>query len=364
MFGWSSLRMPNSRSPGRTSQGGAYSGWYTSGMPSRAEDFYRALEKLSEVERTSRVEGWISHGQTEDEFLDFKTGKGNTDKHKETWSKLLSAFANTEGGVLVWGLSARTPKQPDAFGRRLDRVDAMTPVDDPSVLEQTLKDVQLAATIEPVRGVEFLRVPASSAFGGPRKGYLLCLVPEGNNKPYRAELESGRQYWQRVGGNSVVLSHTLLRSLFYPQRHVSFQVTANLAGTNKIGFHLHNVGMSSAENVAVRLKYPNAKMQHQNAHGWQVIKVTGEAAGSNVATWERQGSIHPQQDVPLFTITVKEGQAGLEPVFLDVLVHSKDNLPVGFVFIPCLPTPGQTLKYAPSIKGGAPSHELLDRKPA
>src|SRR6266446_2165588 len=101
---------------------------YTSAMPSRAEDFYRALEKLSETERTTLVESWVSHGQTEDEFLDFKTGKGNTDNHKGTWSKLLSAFANTEGGVLVWGVDARTPKQPDTFGRRLDRVEAMTPV--------------------------------------------------------------------------------------------------------------------------------------------------------------------------------------------------------------------------------------------
>jgi hypothetical protein len=315
-------------------------------MSSRAEDFYRGVENLSEPERTARIEGWISCGQTEDEFLDFKTGRGDVDDHKATWSKLLSAFANTEGGVLVWGVDARTPKRPDAFGRRLDKVEAMTPVDDPSVLEQTLKDVRLAATIEPVRGVEFLRVPATPALGGPSKGYLLCLVPEGNNKPYRAELDSSRQYWQRVGGNSVILSHALLRSLFYPRRHVSFRVAADLAGTNQIGFHLHNVGMSSAENVAVRLKYPNTKIQHQNAHGWQPIKVIGDAAGCNVATWERQGSIHPQQDVPLFTITIRERQVGFEPVSLDVLVHSKDNPPVNFsVMIPRAPMPGETLTY-------------------
>lgn len=124
----------------------------------------------------------MGKGQTEGEYLDFKTGKGEPQGHNEAWSKALSAFANTEGGVLVWGVDARKPKTPDTMGRRLDKVEAMTPVDDPLKLRELLKDCLRDATIEPVRGVEYLTVTASPSHG-PGKGYLIYLIPEGANKP-------------------------------------------------------------------------------------------------------------------------------------------------------------------------------------
>jgi len=44
----------------------------------------------------------------EEEWLDFKGAAATPpDKIKEIWSKALAGFANTEGGVLVWGIDAR-----------------------------------------------------------------------------------------------------------------------------------------------------------------------------------------------------------------------------------------------------------------
>jgi hypothetical protein len=86
----------------------------------------------------------------------------------------------------------------------------------PEVLAETLKDVMLQAVIDPVQGVRIEHYPATSANGG----FVACLIPEGNHKPYRAQLDGGsEQYYQRIGDSIVFIPHSLLRSLFYPTQN-------------------------------------------------------------------------------------------------------------------------------------------------
>jgi hypothetical protein len=43
----------------------------------------------------------------ESDWLDFKTGKARDEDIKRIWSKIIGAFANSEGGVVVWGIVSK-----------------------------------------------------------------------------------------------------------------------------------------------------------------------------------------------------------------------------------------------------------------
>jgi hypothetical protein len=196
----------------------------------------------------------------EADFLDFKGAGRLQDKAaKELWSQALSGFANTEGGVLVWGIRAA---RNAATG--IDEADSLDLAPDVSVLAQMLRDVELQAVIDPVPGVQIERYVDSGT-----AGFVVCLIPEGPHKPYRAEL-CGKQYYQRIGDKFAVIPHSLLRSLFYPPTpRPKFRVTIEhsdiqnptqsgggrdpLAG-NYIQIAIENIGRVSARDVWVVLR--------------------------------------------------------------------------------------------------------------
>ena len=61
----------------------------------------------------------------ESDWLDFKTGKVRDEDIKLIWSKIVGAFANSEGGVIIWGVVA---KKDPLTG--IDAVSAIEPVPD------------------------------------------------------------------------------------------------------------------------------------------------------------------------------------------------------------------------------------------
>jgi hypothetical protein len=57
---------------------------------------------------------------------------------------------------------------------------------------------------------------------------VVCLIPSGPFKPYRAELGGKKQFFMRAVDTFYVPSVTVLRALFYPQTRAVFEVTARL----------------------------------------------------------------------------------------------------------------------------------------
>jgi hypothetical protein len=138
----------------------------------------------------------------ETEWLDFKGNPQPKDTLK-TWSEAVSGFANTEGGVLIWGLDCR----------KVDNVDAasgLSLIAKPLELKSLLHTNINQTTDPPVQGIEIEAVPAADG-----RGFVLCFVPEGTNKPHRAEQQKNKPYMIRCGDSFVIPSPSLLRSMFY-----------------------------------------------------------------------------------------------------------------------------------------------------
>ncbi len=156
----------------------------------------------------------------ESDWLDFKRGRSQEQDIPRIWSKILGAFANNEGGVVVWGVVAE--KDPVT---NIDAVQSLDAVPDIYALKTRLMELRHQATDPPVANIEIIALPTKA---GSREGFVVCLVPESRSKPHRPE-HVERKFYLRMGDTSKECSVSLLRQLFYPK--VSRRIQVSLTRT-------------------------------------------------------------------------------------------------------------------------------------
>jgi hypothetical protein len=192
--------------------------------PSLARDFYKQI--VESPDPVAFIQGLVNPASPvfETDWLDFKQQPNanlKDAKWREMWIQALSGFANNQGGVLVWGIDAR--KDP---GTNIDAACGVKAVDNPQGVKSRLTELQRQATDPPLGNVEIEAYEIPSA---PGKGFVICLIPDGPFKPYRAEEGPRSQYWIRSGDNFVVLSRPMLQAMFYPHAKAVFRARAVLS---------------------------------------------------------------------------------------------------------------------------------------
>ncbi len=154
----------------------------------------------------------------ETEWLDFKGSMALSDADlKRLWSKSLSGFANTQGGLLIFGIDA---KKDPATG--VDAAHALSLVPSPATLRSRLMEMHHQATDPPVLGVDVKEIA-----GPTGEGFVVCQIPNSPFKPHRSE-HCNKQYYVRAGDDFVEAGPGLLRTLFYPRFHPSLWVEVAL----------------------------------------------------------------------------------------------------------------------------------------
>jgi hypothetical protein len=152
------------------------------------------------------IENLIATRAEENEWREFKGAHHlttNKDKHTnllEIWSQALSAFANANGGVLIWGI--------DALKMVAERASYVVDV---HLLASKLRDKILTAVEPFVPGVEILPVPRD----GSSEGFVVCLIPQSKHAPHQAAWPY-RQFFLRCLDGSHPCPYAVLKKLFYP----------------------------------------------------------------------------------------------------------------------------------------------------
>ncbi len=152
----------------------------------------------------------------EDEILEFKSGVTKAEDLDGIWSKNLGAFANNEGGVLIWGIQAQRDAKTG-----IDAAHSVSLVPNVDVLKQKLLEKYQFLTDPVLGGTEVISVPIATT---KSEGFVVCCIPEGTRKPYRS-LRARQPYYIRIKDDSVEIPHTLLRQLFSPRYDVRLAVT-------------------------------------------------------------------------------------------------------------------------------------------
>lgn len=191
----------------------------------------------------------------ETDYLDFKSAHHLTGKEKKEdsennikkiWSESLSGFANSGGGVIVWGVDAKQKERDD--GQKVDCANGLSLVHGVDAFKSRLKELQTRLTDPPVANVEIESFTVSGD-----DGFVVCYIPASKFAPHRAE-GAGKNYYIRAGESFCVASTSMLRRLFYPEHHAVIvpELRACIRDQGKavqVECYLRNDGVATARDV-------------------------------------------------------------------------------------------------------------------
>src|SRR6516164_3912645 len=251
-------------------------------MPSRsfADLFIEELQQYG-FHGWKIIEQFVSEQQAEDTYLDFvEKADPNTAAlsidDKRNLSKAISGFAHSDGGVLIWGISARRAEQdlesPDVARE-------LKPIQNLDAFYTNLNSEVRNATRPAVDGV--LNYKLSKADGS---GYVVTSVPVGLYPPYRAQ-QCNNNFYKRAGSSFYAMEPYDLRDVVlrgqYPKVTLEFgwrlcRVSQNgRSHLNEIILTLHNSGPKALERWKLVIEYPEtlSGREREGARPWSPYTV-------------------------------------------------------------------------------------------
>lgn len=181
----------------------------------RADELFSKLESKGET----AIDELIATRKSEQLFLDFKRSGDNGagarlyDTDNKNFSKAISGFGNSEGGVIVWGVDCSQAKDGS------DVASMKVPLVDAAAFASRLEGTISRATIPAHAGVR--NVPITSA--GGTAGFVVSLVPKSNAAPLQALV--GLQYYMRAGSDFVPVPHGILAGMFGRRPEPNLSIT-------------------------------------------------------------------------------------------------------------------------------------------
>lgn len=222
----------------------------------------------------------IAASTKESEFLDFKQAGKSLD---EKWSKAIAGFGSSSGGVVIYGVDAR--KNEDGIDCATGEV-----LCDVNAVSEVLFNLLPTATISPLRGVQISPIVVQG-----NMGFVVCFIPEGPHKPYRAE-HAGKKYYIRAGSSFVEPDPNYLRNLLFPNRKYEVKLSVRIKAiphNNEISTAqfltlIENTGAVSISNLVLCLfGAGDLEMGVPGGGRWEVLDGLGAYA------WEHKPPIHP-----------------------------------------------------------------------
>lgn len=180
------------------------------------------LRQRFEAIELSLLREWITNGQQEDLHLEFKS-----QFDKKTLAKAVSGFANSEGGIVVWGIDGRK----DESG--VDAATGLSPLPNVRAIFSQLQSLTGDSVSPLVDGVEHRLI----AVEGDGAGYIATLVPTSDGGPHMAKLGENR-YYKRSGDSFYVMEHFDVADMFGCRAHPSLVVAVD----PKIDSRAHGTG--------------------------------------------------------------------------------------------------------------------------
>lgn len=216
-----------------------------------------SLKDLYDSIDLDTIEGFITEQQEEHVSLDFKEVNDSTmDKaDRKNFAKALSGFANSSGGIIVWGVQACKQN-----GDEHDYACDLPGIDDAPLFVQKLNEHEGTMVTPIVEGVESAVIPTGK---GPH-GFAKTFIPESDLGPHQAK--SGiTQYFKRSGDSFYKLEHFDIADMFGKRRRPVLSFKYDLQYMNRmigISFSIENTGRGTAKAPYLAVKFGPGLSRH------------------------------------------------------------------------------------------------------
>lgn len=208
------------------------------------------LYQRIEQDRWSAIQSLISERTVEGLRLDFKRSQDNgrgsklAEDDQKNLAKSMSAFANTEGGVVIFGIQTRATDEGD-------RADSLCPLDSSDRFAKAVRE-GLDNFCEPK--VPHVRVESIQDPAGNGSGVVAIYVPPSSFGPHRSKSKRTPDFYMRTELGATPIPYTVLAALFGRLPSPRLAVRLALTRPTHLGIWLINRGSGAAHSPYVRIE--------------------------------------------------------------------------------------------------------------
>lgn len=208
----------------------------------------------------------------ESEILDFKLAeKGGTklfDKDHKNLSKAISGFANSGGGILVWGVECNRDK------KGVDQIVALPGLKDLKAFQSSVLTNYPGFTSPGAQGVDVKLIETSND-----AGFLAMYIPKGESNPLMATAGDLHRYYYRSGPSFKPMPEWMVADRYgrrpQPKLELVWRKQRHAYGDSTVfivQLGLRNVGRGLAQEICVQLKNIDIELNYtqlNNTWFWQ-----------------------------------------------------------------------------------------------
>lgn len=228
-------------------------------------------------------------GNPESQVLDCKR-IGDEGDMKKNLAVVLSGFANGQGGVCLWGVTAKKNSQG------IDCIDAFPGVDDARRVASRFDELTPQAVSPGTAGVVHRAiVPRSES-----RGFVATFVPASDGGPHMARFGEDR-YYQRIGLSFSRMEPFQIADMFGRRARPSLKVSLKQWNPFEYRVQIENVGRGPARGLFIQVTAPAPF--HRNLMGIDGNRneVIPYAGNHSAGTWLHAGDagmlLHPTMSV-------------------------------------------------------------------
>ena len=205
-----------------------------------------AIRSLFDSIDLAMIEDFVEQKQQENLHLDFKTLRRSAfaPDDRKNLAKAVSGFANSDGGLVVWGIDAR----PDEEG--IDAALEPKPIENVRLAYSRLESLTGESANPIVDGVEHRMIDQHDG-----AGFLVTYVPGSDSLPHMAKLGEDR-YYKRSGDSFRRMEHFDLEDMFgrRPRPVLSLYTDVRVEGERlAVVVGIRNAGRGVARFPSLRL---------------------------------------------------------------------------------------------------------------
>lgn len=305
------------------------------------------LQELFLSLQASDLRDWIRDGKQEDLHLDFKRLTGAPDfsrDDKRNLATALSGFANSDGGLIVWGVDCR--KGEDG----IDCARAIVPIANVARVLGRLHSLTGEATVPRLVNVQHRAIFES----GATAGVIVTVVHPSDVGPHMAKLGEDR-YFKRSGESFYRMEHFDLSDMFGRRLvpNLRLVLTGGMAGVESIPgvrsasvqgtVRIENSGRGIAKFPFLRIRsnspygVAHGGLDGSRRFGLPAIVQSAHDSDWHVFAGGNDHVVHPgcHLDVTLVRGKVTEYVENLEDMIVEYQLAAEGQLPIfGTVRLP------------------------------